>query len=63
MNLKEWKVLCQKSWENDYDYIPIDRFAKTGECRYTIRNCNKSIYIEGTPQTKPFSNPINVVFN
>ena len=28
MNLKEWKQLCCESWENDYDYLQIDRFAK-----------------------------------
>ena len=38
MNLEEWKQLCRKAWENDYDYLQIDRFAKIGEGRYTIRN-------------------------
>ena len=41
MNLEEWKQLCRKAWENDYDYLQIDRFAKIGEGGYTIRNCNK----------------------
>ena len=54
MNLEEWISLCRKSWENDYDYLQIDRFAKIGEGRYTIRNCNKSTYIECSPETKPF---------
>ena len=31
MNLGEWKQLCHKVWENDYDYLQIDRFAKIGE--------------------------------
>ena len=26
--LEEWKQLCRKNWENDYDYFQIDRFAK-----------------------------------
>ena len=30
MNLYEWKQLCRKAWENDYDYLQIDRFAKIG---------------------------------
>ena len=30
MNLEEWKELCRKSWENDYDYLQIDGFAKIG---------------------------------
>ena len=28
MNIEEWKQLCRKAWENDYDYLLIDRFAK-----------------------------------
>ena len=52
MNLEEWKQLCRKVWENDYDYLQIDRFAKSGEGRYIIRNCNKRTYTECTPETK-----------
>ena len=44
MNLEEWKQLCRKAWENDYDYLHIDRFAKIGEGRDTIRNCNENNY-------------------
>ena len=54
MNLEEWKQLCRKAWENYYDYLQMDRFAKTGNGRNTIRNCNKNRYIECTPETKPF---------
>ena len=54
MNLEQWKQLCREAWENDYDYLQIDRFAKIGNGRYTIRNCNKNKYIECTPETKPF---------
>ena len=54
MNLEEWKQLCRKAWENDYDSLQIDRFAKIGNVRYTIRNCNKTMYSECTPETKPF---------
>ena len=54
MNLEEWKSLCRKAWENDYDYLQIDRFAKIGEGRYTVRNCNKTTYIECICETKPF---------
>ena len=28
MNLEEWKQLCPKAWENDYDYLQKDSFAK-----------------------------------
>ena len=54
MNLEEWKQLCRKAWENDYDYLQRDRFAKNAEGRYTVRICNKNNYIECTPETKPF---------
>ena len=51
---EEWKQLCRKAWENDYDFLQIDRFAKIGRGRYSVRNCDKNNYIEGTPETKPF---------
>ena len=54
MNLEEWKQLCRKTWAKDFDYLQIDRFAKTGKGRYAIKNCNKKTYIECTPETKPF---------
>ena len=53
MNLEEWKQLRLKAWENVYDCLKIDRFAKIGEGRYTIRNCNTTTLIECTPETKP----------
>ena len=61
MKLEEWKQLCRKSWENDYDYLQIDRFAKIGNGRYTIRNCNKNNYIECTPETRPFWKLITLI--
>ena len=54
MNLEEWKQLCRRAWENNYDYLQIDRFAKIGRGRYTIRKCDKTIYTECTPEKKPF---------
>ena len=54
MNLQEWKQLCRKAWESDYDFLQIDRFAKIGQGRYTIRNCNKTTFMECTPEMKPF---------
>ena len=54
MNLEEWKEICRNAWESEYAFLQIDRFAKVGEGRYTIRNCNKNNYIECTPETKPF---------
>ena len=54
MNLDEAKQLCRKAWENDYDCLKIDRFAKIREGRYTIRNCYKITFMECTPEMKPF---------
>ena len=31
MILEEWKQFCREAWENDYESLQIDRFAKTGE--------------------------------
>ena len=53
MILEEWKQLCRKAWENEYDYLQIDRFAKIGEGRYTIRICKENTNTECTPKTKP----------
>ena len=52
MNLEEWKQLCRKAWENDYDYLQTNRFPKIRDGSYTIRICNKTTYMECTPQTK-----------
>ena len=54
MNLEECKQLCLMAWDDDYIYSQLNRFAKKGEGRYTIRNCIKSTHVECTPETKPF---------
>ena len=54
MNLEEWEQLCRKAWEHAYDYLQVDRFAKKGDGRYTIRNGHKTTYTECTLETKPF---------
>ena len=43
MILEEWKQLCRKAWEKQCDYLQIDRFAKIGKGRFTMRNCNRNI--------------------
>ena len=53
MNLEEWKQLSRMAWLIDYGYLQLDRSAKIGEGRYTIRTRNKTIFIECTPETKP----------
>ena len=53
MNLEEWKKLCFKAWKKDYEYSQIGRFAKTGEGRNTIGNCNKMRCTECTFESIP----------
>ena len=54
MNYDEFKELCRKSWEEDYNYLCIDRYKKRDQGKYCICNESKKTYIEATPQTKPF---------
>ena len=54
MNYDEFKELCRKSWEEDYNYLCIDRSKKRDQGRYRICNESKSTYIKTTPQTNPF---------
>ena len=54
MNYDEFKELCGKSWEEDYNYLYIHRFKKRDQGKHCICNESKKTYIEATPQTKPF---------
>ena len=54
MNYEELKEICRKSWEEDYNYLCIDRSKKRDQGRYCICNESKNTYLEATPQTKPF---------
>ena len=54
MDYDEFKELCRKSWEEDYNYLYIDRSKKRDQGKYCICNESKRTYIEATPQTKPF---------
>ena len=62
MNLGEWKELCRKAWENDYNYLQIDRFAKIEEGRYTIRISKKKV-IWNVHLKRNFFNYKNLRFN
>ena len=53
MNLDEREQPCRESWENEYDYLQKDRFAKIGKGRYNIRNFNEYTYGGATPVSKP----------
>ena len=54
MNYDEFKELCRKSWEEDYNYLCIDRSKNRDQGRYCFCNESKKTYIEAMPQTKPF---------
>ena len=54
MNYDEFKDLCRKSWDEDYNYLYIDRSKKRHQGNYCICNERKKTYIEATPQTKLF---------
>ena len=54
MSYEEFKELCRKSWEEDFNYLCIDRSKKKDQGRYCICNESKNTYIECIPQTKPF---------
>ena len=49
MNYDEFKDLCRKSWDEDYNYICIDRSKKRDQGRYCICNeSKKNIYRSNT---------------
>ena len=54
MNYDEFKDLCRKSWEDDYNYLSIDRSKKRDQVKFCICNESKNTFLEATPQTKPF---------
>ena len=54
MSYDEYKELCRKSWEENYNYLCIDRSRKRDQGRYCICNESKKTYIEATPQTEAF---------
>ena len=54
MSYDEFKELCRKSWEDDYNYLYIDRSKKRDQRKYCICNESKNTYLEATPQTKLF---------
>ena len=54
MNYDEFKELCRKSWDEDYNYLCIDRSKKRDQGKYCICNESKNTYLEATSQTKPF---------
>ena len=54
MSYDEFKELCRKSWEEDYNYLCIDRSKKGDQGSFCICNESKNTYTKCTPQMKPF---------
>ena len=54
MSYDEFKEICRKSWEEDYNYLRIDRSKLRDQGSHCICNESKNIYIECITQTKPF---------
>ena len=54
MKYDEFKQLCRKSWEEDYNYLCIDKSKKRDQGRYCICNESNNNYLEKTSKTKPF---------
>ena len=49
MNYDEFKEFCRKSWEEDYNYLCIDRSKKRDQGRYCICNeSKKNVYRSNT---------------
>ena len=65
MNYDEYKGVCRKSWEEDYNYRCIDRSKKRDQGRYCICNEKKHIFRGNTSDETfliMFSNLLNVIF-
>ena len=73
MTYDEFKELCRKSWDEDYNYLCIDRSKKRDQGRYRICNeSKKNIYRSNTSDEtfliimqnfNLFSNLLNVILN
>ena len=62
MNYDEFEEFCRKSWEEDYNFLCIDRSKKRDQGRYCNFKENKNTYIECTPEAKPFSLTYEIIF-
>ena len=54
MSYDEFRELCRKSWDEDYNYLCFGRSKKRDQGRYCICDEGKKTNIEATPQTKAF---------
>ena len=54
MNYDEFKQMCHKAWNEEYNYLCIDMTKNKTDGKYRIFNESKTIYIECIPETEPF---------
>ena len=54
MSCEEYKQLCRKSWEEEYNYLCIDITKKKDRRKFCTGNESKNTYIECNPETTPF---------
>ena len=60
MNYDEFKELCRKSWEEDYNYLCIDRSKKRDQGRYCICNESKKNIYRSNTSDKTFLKTIKI---
>ena len=54
MKYDEFKEMCHKAWDEEYNYLCIDMTKNKTEGRYRIFNESKTIYIDCIPESEPF---------
>ena len=62
MNYDEFKELCRKSWEEDYNYLYLDRSKKRDQGKYCIRNESKKNIYRSNTSDKTFLKTITFSF-
>ena len=54
MKYDEFKEMCHKAWDEEYNYLCIDMTKNKNEGKYRIFNESKTTYIECICETNPF---------
>ena len=54
MKYNEFKEMCHKAWNEEYNYLCIDMTKNKNEGKYCIFNESKTTYIECICETNPF---------
>ena len=54
MSCDEFKEFCRKSWEDEYNFLCIDRSKKKDQRKYCFCNESQNKYLDCTPETRPF---------